>query len=288
MLGAVLSLVRRLGGGAARAVRRLCRGQAAAERARLRRPAALLGADDGEPALASRGRRPLRPCAGRRISGHQPPAGLDPAGAEAGRPRPHRGRRRRAVDLFVPRRDRAQHPRLSRPVHARRPTIVTLERNYRSTQPILAAANARDRLWPASASPRTCGPTARRRQRPQLVTVARRGRRRRATSSSACWRTARPASPLKQQAVLFRASHHSGAARGRADPAQHSVRQVRRAEVSRGRARQGRAGAAALGGEPARPRRGLPRAAAAAGRRAGDRRPRCSTPWPTPPIRSAR
>ena len=28
------------------------------------------------------------------------------------RPRPHRGRRRCAIDLFVPRRDRAQHPRL--------------------------------------------------------------------------------------------------------------------------------------------------------------------------------
>ena len=42
-----LSLVRRLGGGAARAVRGLCRGQAAPERSRLRRPAALLGADGG-------------------------------------------------------------------------------------------------------------------------------------------------------------------------------------------------------------------------------------------------
>ena len=40
-----LPVVLRLGRGAARAVRRLCRGQAAAERPRLRRPAALLGAD---------------------------------------------------------------------------------------------------------------------------------------------------------------------------------------------------------------------------------------------------
>ena len=33
---------------------------------------------------------------------------------------------------------------------------------------------------------------------------------RRATSSSACWKTARPGLALKAQAVLFRASHHSG------------------------------------------------------------------------------
>ena len=60
-------------------VRRLCRGQAGAERARLRRSAALLGAD-GQGARARRAsRRALRPHAGRRISGHQPPAGIDPA-----------------------------------------------------------------------------------------------------------------------------------------------------------------------------------------------------------------
>ena len=97
-----------------------------------------------EPALAARHRRALRSCARRRVPGHEPAAVLDPAGAEAGRARPHRGRRRRAVDLFVPRRDGAQHPRLPRAVqpagrdrHARP--------NYRSTQPILAAANARHR-----------------------------------------------------------------------------------------------------------------------------------------------
>ena len=53
--------------------------------------------------------------------------------------------------------------------------------------------------------------------------------------------------PLKSQAVLFRASHHSRHARIRADAAQHPVREVRRAEVSRSRAREGRARGAALG-----------------------------------------
>ena len=118
--GRVVPWCARLGRRAARAVRRLCRGQAAPERARLRRPAALLGAHDGRCDDRRRGRRPLRSRAGRRISGHQPPAGLDPAGAQADRRRPHRRRRRRAVDLFVPRRDGAQHPRLSAPFRTAR------------------------------------------------------------------------------------------------------------------------------------------------------------------------
>ena len=71
-----------------------------------------------EHGVRRRDRRALRPRPGRRISGHQPPAGLDPAGAEAGRARDDGGRRRRAVDLFVPRRDRAQHSRFSRSLHA--------------------------------------------------------------------------------------------------------------------------------------------------------------------------
>ena len=44
--GRLIPLVRRLGGRTEGTVRGLCRGQAEAERARLRRPAALLGADD--------------------------------------------------------------------------------------------------------------------------------------------------------------------------------------------------------------------------------------------------
>ncbi|MCK7493937.1 MAG: hypothetical protein MZW92_23680, partial [Comamonadaceae bacterium] len=46
-----------------------------AARARLRRPAALLGADDGRARAGRRDRRALRPRAGRRVPGHQPPAG---------------------------------------------------------------------------------------------------------------------------------------------------------------------------------------------------------------------
>ena len=97
------------------------RREAGAERPRLRRPAAVLGAH-GRRALAGAGRRrALRPRARRRVSGHQPAAGVDPAGDEAGRQGPHGRRRRRAIDLFVSRRDGPQHPRLPAAVRAARP-----------------------------------------------------------------------------------------------------------------------------------------------------------------------
>ena len=78
-----LPLVRDVGSAVAAVVRSLCRSQATPECARLRRSAALLGADDGG-AVHRRGcRGSLRSCAGGRISGHQPAAGVDPPGAEA-------------------------------------------------------------------------------------------------------------------------------------------------------------------------------------------------------------
>src|SRR6476660_2655583 len=86
--------------------------------------------------------------------------------------------------------------------------IVTLDRNYRSTEPILAAANAviglaserfTKNLW----TDRTGG------ERPQLVSV-------RDETDQVCYIVERvlenreAGSLLKHQAVLFRASHHSG------------------------------------------------------------------------------
>ncbi len=87
--------------------------------------------------------------------------------------------------------------------------VVTLEQNYRSTQPILAASNAvieqaRERFTKNLFSERVS------QQRPRLVTV----HDDRAQAGYVVSRVlaAREAgTDLRQQAVLFRASHHSGA-----------------------------------------------------------------------------
>jgi DNA helicase-2/ATP-dependent DNA helicase PcrA len=85
--------------------------------------------------------------------------------------------------------------------------IVTLERNYRSTQPILAAANAVMDLA-AEQHKKNLRSDRSSAERPQLVSV-------RDDSDQARYVAERilehreTAIPLKQQAVLFRASHHS-------------------------------------------------------------------------------
>ena len=74
--------------------------------------------------------------------------------------------RRRAGDLRLPGRHGAQHPGLPGPFQppAR---IVTLEQNYRSTQPILDAANAVIGLAPRAATARSCSRPARSQQQPR-------------------------------------------------------------------------------------------------------------------------
>jgi DNA helicase II / ATP-dependent DNA helicase PcrA len=86
--------------------------------------------------------------------------------------------------------------------------IVTLDLNYRSTQPILAAANAvidlaTERHKKALRSERPSE------ERPQLVSVRDEADQARYVAERVLeYREAQI--PLKQQAVLFRASHHSG------------------------------------------------------------------------------
>ncbi|MDP9813312.1 DNA helicase-2/ATP-dependent DNA helicase PcrA [Rhizobium tibeticum] len=87
--------------------------------------------------------------------------------------------------------------------------IVTLDRNYRSTQPILAAANAvidlaserfTKNLWTERQSA----------QRPRLVTVRDEADQARYVADKVL-ENREEGVKLKQQSVLFRASHHSGA-----------------------------------------------------------------------------
>src|SRR5262249_20143766 len=86
--------------------------------------------------------------------------------------------------------------------------IITLARNYRSTRPILEASNAviglaRERhakdLW----SERASG------DRPALVTVSDEADQASYVAEEVLKAREGP-TPLKEQAVLFRASHHSG------------------------------------------------------------------------------
>ena len=142
VLGERLPLVRRMGSGIAKAVRRLCRSEAEAERARLRRSAALLGADDGASRRLRRMSATASISADRRISGYEQLQASILLALQTERARADGRRRRRPVDLFFSCSDGAQHSRFPATLQRRKAEIITLERNYRSTQPILAAANA--------------------------------------------------------------------------------------------------------------------------------------------------
>lgn len=140
---------------------------------------------------------------------------------------------------------------------------ITLERNYRSTGPILAASNA-----VIEARQRALHEESVDRQSVGTAPASGDGRRR--GGSGALYRRtgARSAragheAQVAGGAVSRRASQRR--ARDRTDPAQHSIREVRWPEVSRLGARQGCARRAALGGESARPCRWLSRRAIAAG-----------------------
>ena len=164
-----------------------------------------------------------------------------------------------------------------------RAEIVTLEQNYRSTQPILAAANAvielaeerfTKNLWSERKSA----------ERPQLVSVRDEADQARYVVEKVL-ESREQGLALKAQSVLFRASHHSG---------QLEVELTRRnipfvkfggLKFLGSRAHQGRAGVPALGGKSARPRRRLPRHPIAS-RAPGLRRRRgCWIASPSAPIR---
>jgi superfamily I DNA/RNA helicase len=125
----------------------------------------------------------------------------------ARRPRPDRRRRRHPLDLLVPRRDRAQHPLLSRQFSPPA-TIITLDRNYRSTQTILAAVNgviglAKERFTKNLWTERTSA------AKPQLVSLRDEADQARFIVERVL-ENRESGTPLKEQAALFRTSSHSG------------------------------------------------------------------------------
>ena len=177
----------------------------------------------------------------------------------------HGGRRRRAVDLRVPRRDRPQHPGVPDAVRRRDrdPLGAELPVDHRRSSP-RRTRRSRSRR---SATRRRSGPRARARDAgPPHVPGRGRAVRLRVPERAATSRGGR-AAEATGRAVPRRAP--LGPARGGAGAPQHPVREVRRAEVPGGRAREGRALAAAGAGEPVRRGELVPRAAAA--RRASDR-----------------
>ncbi len=96
--------------------------QARPERPGLRRPAAVLEGAGDRAADARRAGVDVRSRARRRVPGHERAAGRHPGrdAASGHAAQPHGGRRRRAVDLRVPRRDREEHPGVPDQVRRRR------------------------------------------------------------------------------------------------------------------------------------------------------------------------
>ena len=225
-------------------------GEAAPERARLRRPASLLAQAVSEPALARRiGERFDHVLVDEYQDTNRLQASILLALKPDGRGLTVVGDDAQAIYSF-----RAATVRniLDFPATFQPPaTIVTLERNYRSTQPILAAANgvidlAGERFTKNLWTERTAG------ERPQIVSV------RDETDQ---------ASYVAERILENREGGHGPEATGgalpriasqrtagaRAHPPQHPLRQVRRPEIPRRRAREGRSRAVALCREPAGP-----------------------------------
>ena len=166
------------------------------------------------------------------------------------------------------------------PSHFPDTRVVTLEHNYRSTQPVLDAANAvaaqAQRAFPKRLRADRPG------RRPPAGGVAARrgragrgGRELRAGGARAGLRAARPGRP---RAHLAR----QRPARARTHQKENPVRQVRRPEVPRGRAREGLRRAVAAGRQRRRRHRVVPRAPARRGPRPGERPQGDRRRWPAP------
>ena len=161
------------------------------------------------------------------------------------------------------------------PAHFDGTRVVTLERNYRSTQPVLDAANAvaaqASRAFPKRLRADRPGGV-----RPRVIHV----RDEAAQAEEVCTRVLEAreqGSELRAQAVLMRTSHDSDLLELELAPPPDPVREVRRAALPGGRAREGLHRAAAAGRQRRRRRRVVPRSCSssrASARRARGRRSR--------------
>jgi DNA helicase-2/ATP-dependent DNA helicase PcrA len=166
----------------------------------------------------------------------------------------------------LPRRRGAQHPRFPGAVRSAGARCCA-ERNYRSTQPLLATPRTPSSRWPAERFAKTLW-SDRGGAKPQLV----HGGRRDGAGALGGRRSAAPPRgglPLKSQAVLFRTGHHSAALE--LELTRRGIPFVKYGglQVPGGGAREGPAVGAALGAEPALPAGGLSRRAAGARHRPG-------------------
>ena len=242
---------------------RVHRPQAVSGTAGLRRSASRVAEPARRPDAGSADRRAVGPRPGRRVPGREPHPGGHRSRAATRRTMSHRRGRRRAGDLRLPRRGQ-RAPRRADDRPPRRAGACA-----RAELPLPPAASrpgqrgATRVSTDAALGPRRRVPTAARalpRRPGRGARGHRRGPRRCRRRASA----ARPGGPHAHRAP-------QRPARGRAHGAPGAVRQVRRAQVPGGRARQGLPRGAASPRQPGRRDRLVPSPAAARRHRSGAR-----------------
>ena len=236
---------------------------------------------DGQRARAvPRGPRALRgavpPRPRRRVPGHQPRAVPPAAAARRRAPQPHGRRRRRSVDLRVPRSRHPQHPRLRGRLPRRRrrssSSRTTARPRRSSTRPTRSSRTT------ARRRPRRCGPSSARATRSRSASSTTSTPRRGSSSARSSGSSTRAS--RERDRVLLPDQRAVAGARGHAGAPRDPLPGHRRHEVLRARRDQGRDRLPDRAGQPAGRR--SPSRASPTVRGAGSARPRCRACSPTP------